>query len=303
MNQLDFLSAVVRAGKHRDRHGISSRKVCFPFTRSRSSLDYQGLTVSTSLGMGLFKLASHHTQRRLFSAVASDAALSYNGLSLPYRWLRDSCQCPNCVHPSTRQKLHRTSDIPTDVRPQPGGVRLTDDVLHISWAPDHQSHYPRDLIERYASSQNLRVFHKDVDAKRWDVAGLKSSPDLFLPYSSIHTPSGLLSAITQLTQYGLLFVTDVPNDKTSNEECELRILAQRFGEIRETFYGQTWDVKNVRNSKNIAYTNIHLDLHMDLLYVFAVYHCADKRLILGYPIDTSSIRLGFRSFIACVTAS
>ncbi|OSX57434.1 hypothetical protein POSPLADRAFT_1061647 [Postia placenta MAD-698-R-SB12] len=249
--------------------------------------------------MGLFKLASHHTQRRLFSAVASDAALSYNGLSLPYKWLRDSCQCPNCVHPSTRQKLHRTSDIPTDVRPQPGGVRLTDDVLHISWAPDHQSHYPRDLIERYASSQNLRVFHKDVDAKRWEVAGLKSSPDLFLPYSSIHTPSGLLSAITQLTQYGLLFVTDVPNDKTSNEECELRILAQRFGEIRETFYGQTWDVKNVRNSKNIAYTNIHLDLHMDLLYFqhpprFQILHCLRNRVIGGTSVFVDALHAAER---------
>lgn len=47
--------------------------------------------------------------------------------------------------------------------------------------------------------------------------------------------------------------------------CELRKLAETFSNIRETFYGQVWDVVNVRNSRNIAYTNLDLGLHMDLL--------------------------------------
>ena len=77
--------------------------------------------------------------------------------------------------------------------------------------------------------------------------------------------------MTQLAQYGLLFVTGVPHDATSNDACESRHLAELFGELRETFYGRLWDVINVRNSTNIAYTNLNLDLHMDLLYVFPYY--------------------------------
>ena len=42
-------------------------------------------------------------------------------------------------------------------------------------------------------------------------------------------------------------------------------MARLFGEIRPTFYGLVWDVKNKRNSKNIAYTNLNLGFHMDIL--------------------------------------
>lgn len=92
--------------------------------------------------------------------------------------------------------------------------------------------------------------------------------------------------------YGLLFVTNVPTEGTTNDACELRTLATRFGEIRETFYGQTWDVKNVPNSKNIAYTNVDLGLHMDLLYFahpprFQILHCLRNRVDGGasYFVD------------------
>ena len=74
-------------------------------------------------------------------------------------------------------------------------------------------------------------------------------------------------------RYGLLFVTDVPTQDRDNRTCELRHLASLFGEIRETFYGELWDVKNVRNSRNIAYTNLGLDLPMDLLYVASELSC------------------------------
>jgi hypothetical protein len=57
----------------------------------------------------------------------------------------------------------------------------------------------------------------------------------------------------------------VPNEDTVDATCELRKLAETFSNIRETFYGQVWDVVNVRNSRNIAYTNLDLGLHMDLL--------------------------------------
>lgn len=109
------------------------------------------------------------------------------------------------------------------------------------------------------------AFHKDVLQERWDASSLIKVTNLYLPYESLDAPSGLLAAITQLTHYGILFVTGVPNEDTSDQNCELRSLAERFGEIRETFYGQVWNVKNVQNSRNIAYTNLDLGMHMDLL--------------------------------------
>src|SRR5690348_1555519 len=30
-------------------------------------------------------------------------------------WLRDNCPCPECIHPSTRQKLHASTQVPLDI--------------------------------------------------------------------------------------------------------------------------------------------------------------------------------------------
>ncbi|KAI0780023.1 Clavaminate synthase-like protein [Fomes fomentarius] len=216
-------------------------------------------------------------------------ALRYNGRSYPYVWLRDSCQCRTCLHPSTRQKLHRSSDFSPHISPASEGVQVSHDGVCITWESGHQSQYSTEFLERYASPETVQSFHRDVDKVEWDVKRLKTERDLYLPYETLKTPSGQLSAITQLTRYGLLFVTSVPHEKTSHEECELRKLGEQFGEIRRTFYGETWDVKNIKNSRNIAYTNVDLGLHMDLLYFqhpprYQILHCLRNRVEGGTSI-------------------
>ncbi|KAH9918834.1 taurine catabolism dioxygenase TauD, TfdA family-domain-containing protein [Fomitopsis serialis] len=177
---------------------------------------------------------------------------------LPYRWLRDSCQGPSRVHPSTRQKLHRTSGI---FRPARG--------MEMTWASGHVSHYPKTFLELYALPKRLRASHQEVAAKRWDGDATRAVSNLFLrlPYASLQAPAGLLPAITR---YGVLFVAN----------------------LRETLYGQTWDVKNVLHSKNIAYTNVGLGLHMDLLYFqhpprFQILHSLRNRVegVASYFVD------------------
>lgn len=185
--------------------------------------------------------------------------------SFPNVWLRDSCQCSICVHPSTRQKLHRSSDFAEGVTP--ASVEAVDGALRIVWNSQHASSYPLDFLEQYSSPSSLSAFHKDIDAKPWkaDLFASKSTDNLLVPYAKLSDPKTLLSVYRQLLQYGLVFLKDVPTQETSDERCELRVVAEKLGEIRKTFYGETWDVRNIRNSKNIAYTNLDLGLHMDLL--------------------------------------
>ncbi|KAI0365372.1 Clavaminate synthase-like protein [Pilatotrama ljubarskyi] len=233
------------------------------------------------------------------TTVAGRASLTYNGRSYPYVWLRDSCQCPSCLHPSTRQKLHRTSDIPPEIRPSKNGVSISNAGVHITWDSGHQSHYALDFLERHASPEAICSFHRDVNRVEWDTQRLKSARDLFIPYEALDTPPGLLSAITQLSRYGLLFVSSVPNERTSNEDCELRRLGERFGELRRTFYGETWDVKNIKNSRNIAYTNVDLGLHMDLLYFqhpprYQILHCLRNRVDGGKSIFVDAVHVASR---------
>ena len=212
--------------------------------------------------------------RRRFSQSTTrrvDPLLYYHGQQYDWFWLRDSCQCPSCLHPSTQQKLYRTSDIPADVEPvdSPEGVRVSREGVDVTWNTGHESFYSREFLDRHASRRSLREFHRSPMRIEWDVKTLReSATNLYIPYDELKTPKGLHAGMAQLTQYGLLFVTGVPTEKTSNEECELRALGERFGELRKTFYGETWDVKAIRNSRNIAYTNVDLGLHMDLLFVF-----------------------------------
>lgn len=150
-----------------------------------------------------------------------------------------------------------------------GGVQVTKDGIAITWTDGHKSFFDTNFLERYASPTKLAESHHDhcIMHEAWTNKSISESRDLFIPYETINNAEGLVKAITQLCKYGLLFVSGVSNKETSNNACELRALAEKFGEIRRTFYGPLWDVINVRNSKNIAYTNLELGLHMDLLCV------------------------------------
>ncbi|KAJ7291516.1 hypothetical protein C8J57DRAFT_217670 [Mycena rebaudengoi] len=215
------------------------------------------------------------------------------GASFPLVWLRDSCLSPTSIHPSTSQKLHRSSDIPLDIRPSEGGVNLTDDGLHVRWIDGHESFFPKEFLARHSSRANLAAFHRDVLETPWRGSEI-SSADLFVSYASLSTPSGLLAAIDKICTRGLLFVSGVPNAETGDATCELRALASKFSQIRDTFYGQVWDVVNVPNSRNIAYTNLDLGLHMDLLYFknppkYQVLHCLRNKVHGGTSVFVDAL--------------
>ncbi|GJJ13052.1 hypothetical protein Clacol_007301 [Clathrus columnatus] len=102
-------------------------------------------------------------------------------------------------------------------------------------------------------------------------------------------------AFSQLIRYGLVFLTGVPIDKTDDLHCEVRRMGEIFGRIRETFYGQVWDVISVRNSTNIANTNLDLGLHMDLLYFqhpprYQILHCLRNKVEGGTSYFVDAIR-------------
>lgn len=225
-------------------------------------------------------LARHRYPYLACSSMISTLAVTatQEGLEIPplnvtfsYRWLRDACTCPSCIHPSTQQKLHRSSDIPASIAPE--SVETTPDGVHISWAGAnrHRSFFSQALLATHASSAALDRFHNDVPATLWPTASAlfaASDGGLEVSYNDFNTPRGLLRAITQLQRTGLLFLRGVPHTDASDETCEIRRVAARFAELRETFYGAVWDVTNAVDSSNIAYTNLFLGLHMDLQCVY-----------------------------------
>ncbi|OCH83899.1 Clavaminate synthase-like protein [Obba rivulosa] len=223
--------------------------------------------------------------------------LTYKNERFSHRWLRDCCQCPACVHPSTLQKLHRTTDIPGDIAlASEDSVCQTSTGVSIKWKDGHHSEYSTSFLDTYSKTDRSAVFQPRPQVRLWDRQAIEQTPDLFVDFRSLlHSSTRYSQAIEQLAHYGLLFVTDVPNEKTSDMDCELRKLAEYIGQLRRTFYGETWDVKNMPNSRNIAYTNVHLGLHMDLLYFehpprWQILHCLRNRVHGGKSIFVDSLK-------------
>ena len=237
----------------------------------------QLVTRSIKRPTGSIPFVAHwHTRTWTTYAQTTDALTihSLNNTSFPYIWLRDSCPSSKCIHQMSKQKLHRTSDIPLTIAPIEGGlgVKVTSDGINIDWNDGHKSSFDQTFLERHASTSKLMEWHLDrnLTEETWTRSSISNLSNLFIPYNVLNTSSGLIQAITQLSKYGLLFISGVPTQETSHETCQVRTLAEQFGEIRSTFYGPLWDVVNGNNDgKNIAYTNLELGLHMDLLYIFS----------------------------------
>lgn len=179
-------------------------------------------------------------------------------------FLRDACACPRCVDPSTRQKLFQTADIPNTVMPRavhavgPAGTLLVD-----GWEDDipaaaaaaagpepHVSVYDIAFLRKYAEMRyRLRHNYNDRRHVLWD-ARLMAQDMLWVDYEDyMASDLKLYEAVTHLSLYGLLFLRGVPETPS---QSAVEGIAQRIGNIKNTFYGSTWDVKPTPNSKNIA---------------------------------------------------
>jgi len=197
--------------------------------------------------------------------------------TFPYVWLRDSCQAPESINPKTGHKLHCTSDIPLDIAPIEGesGIKVTESGLEISWNDGRQSIFKKQWLETYSSPVVEEKFHWDDTFKTqpWTRASISATSTLTgIPYQKfLSSDEELLKAMEQLAKYGLLFIRGVPNEETSDEKCELKRLAERIGNMRKTFYGLVWDVVKLKDGRNVAFTNLDLRLHMDLLYVSQIF--------------------------------
>ncbi|KAK5129266.1 hypothetical protein LTR08_003645 [Meristemomyces frigidus] len=222
--------------------------------------------------------------------------------------LRDSCCCPLCVDPSTKQKLFSTTDIPATI----GGtasssddeefctLRWTDDVP--GFPDDHVTTLPKDMLREFVTTGGPVASPKPSERVTW-------SPDRFrrdvqdVEYEAYMSDDSVLhQALQKLHTHGLLFLTNVPESESS-----VSAVAERIGPLKNTFYGSTWDVRSVPQAKNVAYTSQDLAYHMDLLYMkqpphLQFLHCIRSSSAGGASLFTDSLRAASDLFISDMEA-
>ncbi|KAF7722508.1 hypothetical protein EC973_003070 [Apophysomyces ossiformis] len=206
-----------------------------------------------------------------------------------YLWLRDNCRCEQCIHPSSRQKLHSSADVPLDIAP--ASVRITEDMAEITWnkplrhhaatQDNHVSRYPLSFLGRYAQRQSSETFRfNHIAPQTWNRDEYKLDWVDYKDYMT--TDAGLHKVVQRLYNRGLVFLRGVPTTDESVTQ-----VAERIGPIQETFYGRDFDVKNVAKSINIAYTSLYLGFHMDLMQLL---HSLKNSVTGGSSIFVDSFR-------------
>ncbi|KAK2010912.1 TfdA family taurine catabolism dioxygenase TauD [Colletotrichum eremochloae] len=214
-------------------------------------------------------------------------------------WLRDRCPCPHCVSPSSGNKSFATTEIPHDiafsqVRTLPDGavqVRWANDIPRAA-AVDHVSVFPatgEDALGAMALEKPVLFARHDWAPDRvpkfgWTTETL--TPRLLRIRYEDFVAGGVpfRDAVLSLSQIGLLFLTDMPQTETAVADVALR-----FGAVKETFYGRTWDVISKPGAENVAYTSSYLGLHSDLLYLdspprIQLLHCLENSCSGGESI-------------------
>lgn len=185
--------------------------------------------------------------------------LSYHPL-----WLRDACPCPRCVDKSTTQKTFQSTDLPSNVKFRTigqipgGGIKITweNDLPQPDGAGWHVSVYSNEFFESRPATSS---YWSEDRIKTWRA----SLEMLEIPYQNfMEGDQDLYRALLRLSSHGIMMIKGTPASEDSVE-----LIAKRIGNLRDTLYGRTWDVKSIPEAKNVAYTSTHLGLHMDLLYM------------------------------------
>ncbi|PGH16157.1 hypothetical protein AJ79_01924 [Helicocarpus griseus UAMH5409] len=208
--------------------------------------------------------------------------------------LRDACTCPRCVDPSTKQREFRMSDIPADVRIRSAGIK--DGQLFVTWKNDipgfdesHTSTFTHDRLTTLTARE--RVFlSRAMPRQPWSGSDMEKSQHWVSFKDYIEDDSEFFKCMRSLCLYGLVFIKDIPESPEMVEK-----IATRMGPLRNSFYGQTWDVRSVPDAKNVAYTNKHLDFHMDLLYMknppgYQILHCLKNSMSGGESLFADTLR-------------
>ena len=220
-------------------------------------------------------------------------------------FLRDSCQCPLCVDPSTSQKNFQTADIPADIQ---GSCQVTDtleeaNLAVINWKNDipgypegHQTALPIEFLEG-TLRQESRYKAKQYEPRNrvlWDGRTMHNG-NIYVDYEQyLKSDEMLFRTLQMLNTHGLVFISNVPDTIDTDSSKSVVSIAERIGTMRDTFYGRTWDVRSVVNAKNVAYTHQYLGLHMDLCYMdnsphLQFLHCMRARCPGGESLFSDSI--------------
>ncbi|MGW2376103.1 MULTISPECIES: 2-trimethylaminoethylphosphonate dioxygenase [Kitasatospora] len=187
----------------------------------------------------------------------------------PY-WLRDNCPCAECRDPRNGQKRFQIGDLPPDLTI--AAQCELDGNLEVLWSDGHRSRYPLawllDTDEGDGRTEQGKRLWTAADFAR----GLPEADwEAYLT-----DPSEQTAVLAAVRRSGFAVLRGVP----AVERQVLRV-AESFGYVRVTNYGELFDVRVEPDPNNLAFTDRAIAPHTDNPYrdpvpTLQLLHCLEN---------------------------
>ncbi|MFF2614988.1 phosphonate degradation HD-domain oxygenase [Kitasatospora sp. NPDC058046] len=189
---------------------------------------------------------------------------------LPPYWLRDNCPCAECRDPRNGQKLFQIHELPPDLAV--AASTEADGHLEVLWSDGHRSRYPRERLDGTDEGDGRTERGKRL----WTAADFAPG----LPEASweayLTDPAEQAAVLAAVRDSGFAVLRGVP----TVERQVLRV-AESFGHVRVTNYGELFDVRVEPSPNNLAFTSVAIAPHTDNPYrdpvpTLQLLHCLEN---------------------------
>ncbi|MFE7190814.1 phosphonate degradation HD-domain oxygenase [Kitasatospora sp. NPDC057541] len=202
----------------------------------------------------------------------------------PY-WLRDNCPCAECRDPRSGQKLFQITDLPD-------GLTIAaraelDGHLEVLWSDGHRSRHPLAWLAREADGDG----RTEADKRLWEAADFAAGIPEAQWSAYLADPAEQAAVLAAVRRSGFAVLRGVPV-----RERQVLAVAESFGHVRVTNYGELFDVRVEPDPNNLAFTSAAITPHTDNPYrdpvpTLQLLHCLENSATGG----DSGLVDGFRA--------
>jgi gamma-butyrobetaine dioxygenase len=180
-------------------------------------------------------------------------------LPFPAVWLRDNCPCPSCVDGRSGQKLFAITDLSPEVAIS--RVSRSGDTVTVYFAPDdHRADFDAAWLDeqRGPAAGDGRT---EADKRLWAADDLAADLPTAEWTAYLADEAERLRALRAVQRVGFVVLRGTPVTPST----VLRV-AETFGYVRATNYGDLFDVRVEAEPGNLAFTGLAISPHTDNPY-------------------------------------
>ncbi len=205
-------------------------------------------------------------------------------------WVRERISGPAVFDPVSHQRLYEHAHLPPELRITKIIAHKTETLdVRFSDGKKHQLFLP-DIYQELGWSTDPETLPRPV---AWN-ASLKILPEA--DWNTLDDPLAMKTFLRNYFIHGFCILQNTPTHRDS-----LKTLSKRFGYLRETNFGEIFNVETKPDPTDLAYTNVALMSHTDNPYRSPVpgiqyLHCLQNEVSGGLStlVDGMAIANGLR---------